>query len=131
MTAAEALAIVKVNCNTTGDPVVSDADVSTVIAQYKTVDADGYMITDTANYTETYHIPMICRDVWMIKAGRVATAYDMENGDQTLSRDQMRNGCLQMANEWGKKCFGSAPMPTRYDPLKEYPLGDSTNFGDY
>ena len=124
MTAAEALSIVKLNCNTAGDPVVSDGDAATVIAQYKTVDADGYLITDDA-YTETYHIPAICQAIWRIKAGKVASAYDMDNGDQSLKRSQMVQSMLTMANYWGRMCNGSVEMNTRYDPLKEYPLGDT------
>ena len=124
MTAAEALVIVKLNCNTAGDPVVSDADAAIVIAGYKIVDEDGRLITDD-NYEETYHIPLICQAIWRIKAGKVATAYDMDNGDQSLKREQMRTGCLQMADYWGRLCNGSAEMVSRYDPLREYPLGDT------
>lgn len=128
MTAAEALVIVKQNCNTAGDPVISDADAAAVIATYKIVDDDGRLITDD-NYEETYHIPLICQAIWRIKAGKVASAYDMDNGDQSLKRSQMVQSMLTMANYWGRLCNGSAEMTTRYDPLKEYPLGDSTNIG--
>ena len=124
MTSNEALAIVKLNCNTTGDPVVSDSDVSSVIAQYKIIDAEGRLISDD-DYEETYHIPLICQAIWRIKAGKVANAYDMTNGDQTLNRNQMVRAMLDMANYWGRLCNGSATMETRYDPLKEYPLGDT------
>lgn len=124
MTSNEALAIVKLNCNTTGDPVVSDSDVASVIAQYKIVDDDGRLITDD-DYEETYHIPLICQAIWRIKAGKVANAYDMTNGDQTLNRNQMVRAMIDMANYWGRMCNGSAAMETRYNPLKEYPLGDT------
>ena len=124
MTANEALAIVKLNCNTAGDPVVSDSDVASVIATYKIVDDDGRLITDD-DYEETYHIPLICQAIWRIKAGKVATAYDMDNGDQSLKRSQMVTALLRMADYWGRLCNGSAEMVSRYNPLKEYPLGDT------
>ena len=130
MTANEALTIVKLNCNTAGDPVISDADVATVIAQYKIIDDDGRLITDD-DYEETYHIPAICQAIWRIKAGKIATAYNMTNGDQTLNREGMLKGCEYMVNMWGRLCNGSAQMPTRYNPLKEYPLGDTVSRRGY
>ena len=129
MTAAEALAIVKNNCNTAGNPVVSDADVAAVIAQYKIIDAEGRLISDDC-YEETYHIPAICQAVWKLKAGRVAADYTMTNGDQTLNRSDMVKAMLQMANYWGRQCNHSAEMATRYDALVDYPLGDIIPYKD-
>lgn len=121
MTAAEALTIVKLQGCTSEYPVVTDADCSSLISMYKICDSSGRLITDP-DYEETYHIPAILQALWKLKAGRVATNYDMTSGDQTLNRSSMYLRCMDMAKELGKQCIGSAELAPRYNTRVVYPL---------
>lgn len=123
MTAAEALAYVKLYGCTADFPALTDEEVGIVIAGCKSADEFGNGIHD-AGYVETYRIEMAVKNVWELKASRAAGLHDMQAGDQNLSRSQIGKQCMEKAELWRRKIpLGSTRLAGRYQWPSRFPVG--------
>lgn len=54
-------------------------------------------------WTPTFQLSSAIAHGWELKAGKLATAYDIESSTQKLTRSQMFRQCMEMAKTWKKK----------------------------
>lgn len=123
MDAAAALVYVKLYGCTADFPAVTDAEAALVIAGCKCADQYGNSISDD-DYEETYMIELAVKNIWELKASKSASLHDMQAGDQSLSRSQIGQKCLEQANIWRRKIpMSSTKMQGRYRWPARFPRG--------
>ena len=84
-------------------PVILDADAGTISTGY-TFDAARGMVTFTADQVGSaryisgtaYNLAAAAADIWNLKAGHYASAYDVSTDNHNLSRSQLIKHCFQM-----------------------------------
>ncbi len=80
-------------------PVLSDADIDTLVGQAKRADSSGRAPTDVA-WVPTWNVAFAVALGWQIKLGRLVSAYDFASADQRLQRSQMFKHCQEMVTFW-------------------------------
>lgn len=95
------------------EPVLSDEEVTDLLALAATVDADGLDPSDDG-WTPTYSVQGIYRaaaEGWQIKDGRVEELFDFTTDGQTFSRSQkskmLHDKCQHQAAMWKRKLGAS------------------------
>lgn len=76
-------------------PVLSDEDLDALLAAARTVDSQGYLVTD-AGYTPTWDLNRAAAEGWRWKAGRVAGDFDFSADDASYSKGAVMQKCLDM-----------------------------------
>lgn len=115
MTADEALAELQSMLDNATAPVLTDDEMGALLAKCKLVDSSGLAPSDT-EWDPTWDLNRGAAAGWRLKAGKVAALHDYETVGLKLSRDQMRQGCLEMAREYARKIAASTPL---VGPLKQ------------
>jgi hypothetical protein len=108
-------------------PTLSDADIDELVAMSKRQDSSKRPPTDAA-WEPTWNINAAVSLGWELKAGLVATDFDVRSADQDLKRSQMHEMCLRQADRWKRRVTES---PTIEGSLKrDLPAGVFSNAND-
>jgi len=107
MTAAQAKADIAFDCNASAEPVLSSADLDTLVAGARRPDEDGVLPTETG-WAETYDLNAAKARGWRIKQARVAgtqTRSSFEGDYQSADYRSLDFG--RLAERFEKRAIGS------------------------
>lgn len=107
MSAADAKAQVELFTSASEDPVLSSGDLDTLVANAKTIDAEGRAPTD-ADWVETYDVYAAVAAGWRVKAGKAAGRYTFQTGQMRENESDLHKHCLAMAEYYGRFVMGTS-----------------------
>jgi len=109
------------------EPTLADAIIDELVERSKREDSAKRPPTD-ADWEPTWNINPSVVLGWELKAGAVATDFDIRSADQDLKRSQMQEMCLKQADRWRARVTES---PQLEGSLKRnLPQGVQTNAND-
>jgi hypothetical protein len=86
----------------TSAAVSPDFDVADVVDETVVDGTVTWKNVGTTTWVPTFNVAYALSKGWGLKAGKVATAVDVREGDQTLNRSQMFKMLMAMKEMWGK-----------------------------
>ena len=95
-------------------PTLLPHEVEDIVRQCQTIDSEGREVTDT-NYVLTVETSLAASKLWAKKAAKAAGMFDFKTDNQSFSRSQVLNACLQMQLHFQKQIVASwanKPVPT-------------------
>lgn len=90
-------------------PVLTEAEVTSLLELARRRDIDGLLYTDTG-WTGTYDLNAAAAEGWRWKAGKVATDFTFASDGQTFNRGEMVRACMDMADRYANRATGSIPL---------------------
>jgi hypothetical protein len=99
MLRATALARLRLNCQPTTDPVLSDGELDIILDMYAIEDALGLAPTD-AGWVGTWDIGGASRKAWLTKAAKVVPDVDYDVDGAKYTQSQMYANCLRQADRF-------------------------------
>jgi hypothetical protein len=109
------------------EPTLSQVEIDDLVQRSKRQDSAKRPPTD-ADWEPTWNINAAVALAWELKAGAVATDFDIRSADQDLKRSQMQAMCLKQADRWKARVTES---PQLEGSLKRnLPQGVQTNAND-
>lgn len=84
------------------EPVLGAAEVDMLVDMAKRVDIYHVWPGD-ASWTPTYDVWYAVAQAWLLKAGRLSTAYLFMSGGKMLSRNQMYDHCMKLYQKYMNK----------------------------
>lgn len=90
-------------------PVLEEAQVVRLLLGSSQPDTDGYLPSEES-WSSSYELDAAAAEGWRRKAAIVAGDYDFSDGEARLSRSQMLQHCLKMANEYKTKITPGSTM---------------------
>lgn len=110
-TEAEVRARIALFTLATTDPTLSDEELDALVNQSRRVDANGLLAND-ADWEPTWSLNAAIATGWEIKAGKVSTAVDVGTAKTKLSRSQMFENLMKMADRWRRKVVDAIDIPS-------------------
>jgi hypothetical protein len=95
----------------TTEPTLSDDELDVLVARCKRVDING-IFADDANWEATWSLNSSIALGWEIKAGKVATAVDVATAKTKLTRSQMYDQLMKMADRWRRRVMDAIEIPS-------------------
>lgn len=83
------------------DPVLDGDTIETLLASAQVRDANGRFPTEEA-YEPTYDLRIAASRGWRLKAARVAADYDLNTDGHGMTRSQMIDQFIKMADAYGR-----------------------------
>lgn len=81
------------------DPTLTEDEQDALILQARIADKNGRGINDP-DYAETYDIPTLLYNAWMVKAAKASAAYAISDSELSLHREQVHDHCLKQSEHW-------------------------------
>jgi hypothetical protein len=100
MLPAVAKARVRLKCQASAEPTLTDQEIDDLLAIYAYADADG-RAPDDAAWIGTWDLPEVYRQGWLLKAAKVVGDVTYSADGAQYSQSDMHRHCLEQANRYG------------------------------
>jgi hypothetical protein len=123
VTEAEATAWVATETQATSEPCLDAVEIAHLVRGARRTDADGRKPSDAA-WTPTYDLAWAAWKGWTLKAGKAVLMVDVSTGQggMSVSKSQVRQACVDQANQYARGVLQSAPISTGASSTGTYTL---------
>lgn len=91
------------------DPVLTDPEIVMLLDSARRPDTMGRLPGDTG-WVETYALGAAAAEGWRWKAARVVDRVDLQGDDTRLSRSQLFDHCMRMADRYDRQAWAASPI---------------------
>lgn len=124
MTEAEARAALERLVDAAAQPVLSSADVDTLVMFARRPDAAGRVYGE-AGWEETWALRAAAAEGWRWKAARCVSHYDFSADGASMSKSQVLAHCLQMVGLYDSYGAGTVELVGGRPTLSDETLGNA------
>lgn len=100
MLKATALARLRINAQSTSDPMLTEQELEDLLAYYALEDSE-LRAPDHVDWVGTWDLPAAYRKAWLMKAGKVAASVTYDVDGAKYDNSDMHAHCMAMAAKYG------------------------------